>query len=121
MVVVVTEPTPSGIHDLKRVIDLCDHFRLPAGVVINKCDINADQSQQIKNFCVKKNLFILGELPHDPVFTAAMVRGQTITEYQANGIAAGVRQVWAEIDTIVKKRDSDRAVKFSHFKLICAL
>jgi MinD superfamily P-loop ATPase len=97
MVVVVTEPTPSGIHDLKRVIDLCDHFRLPAGVVINKCDLNANQSQQIKAFCDQRNLFILGELPHDPIFTAAMVRGQAITEYQSNGIAADIRQIWSAI------------------------
>jgi MinD superfamily P-loop ATPase len=97
MVVVVTEPTPSGIHDLKRVIDLCDHFRLPAGVVINKCDLNSDQSQQIKEFCVQKSLFVLGELPHDPAFTEAMVRGQTLTEYQSSGVAANIRQIWAAI------------------------
>lgn len=103
MVVVVTEPTPSGNHDLKRVIDLCDHFRLPAGVIINKCDLNTDQSQQIKDFSVQKDLFILGELPHDPEFTEAMVRGQTITEYQANGIAAKIQQAWAAIEMLIER------------------
>jgi MinD superfamily P-loop ATPase len=44
MVVIVTEPTPSGLHDLERVADLCDHFSIPATVLVNKCDVNPVRS-----------------------------------------------------------------------------
>jgi MinD superfamily P-loop ATPase len=101
MVVIVTEPTPSGIHDLKRVIDLCGHFRLPVGIIVNKCDLNADQSHQIKEFGKQKGVLILGEIPHDPVFTEALVRGQTITEYQSHGSAGNIRRIWAAIEKMV--------------------
>ena len=97
LAVVVTEPTPSGIHDLKRVIDLCDHFQLPAGIIINKYDLNIDNSGEIKSFCAQRKLAVLGELSHDPEFTAAMVCGQTITEYCSDGIAEQLRQIWASI------------------------
>ncbi len=102
LAVVVTEPTPSGIHDLKRVIDLCDHFRLPAGAIINKWDLNSDLSQQIKSFCSQKEVTILGELPHDPAFVEAMVRRQTITEYCPSGTGELIRQIWTAIETLIK-------------------
>ncbi len=102
LAVVVTEPTPSGIHDLKRVIDLCDHFRLPPGVIINKWDLNPDLSRQIKAFCSSKAITLLGELPHDPAIVEAMVRGRTITEYHPNGMADLIRQIWRAIETLIE-------------------
>ena len=97
LAVVVTEPTPSGIHDLKRVIDLCSHFQLPAGIIINKYDLNTANSKEIKSFCTQRQLTVLGELAHNPEFTAAMVCGQTITEYRSEGIAEQLRQIWTSI------------------------
>ena len=102
LAVVVSEPTPSGIHDLKRVIDLCDHFRLPAGVIINKWDLNSDLSRQIKAFCSQKEITILGELPHDPAIVEAMIRGLTITEYQPHGIGDFIRRIWNAIETLIE-------------------
>jgi MinD superfamily P-loop ATPase len=101
LAVVVTEPTPSGIHDLKRVVDLCDHFRLSAGVVINKWDLNADLSRQIKAFCSERKISILGQLPHDPAIVEAMVRGQTITEYTSNGTVELIREIWTAITALI--------------------
>lgn len=102
LAVIVTEPTPSGIHDLERVIDLCDHFRLPAGVVINKWDLNDGLSRQIKAFCSQKAITLLGQLPHDPAMVEAMVRSQTITEYKPNGTAELVRQIWTAIERLIE-------------------
>jgi MinD superfamily P-loop ATPase len=102
LAVIVTEPTPSGIHDLKRVAELCEYFRLPAGVIINKCDLNPDQSNRIDAFCAKKEIAVLGKLPHDPAITEAMVRGLTVTEYLSNGLAAQLRKIWVEIERLVQ-------------------
>jgi len=108
LAVIVTEPTPSGIHDLERVIDLCDHFRLTAGVVINKWNLNGELSRQIKTFCRQKEITFLGELPYDPAIVEAMVRGQAITEYHPNGTAGLIGQIWTAIKTLIEMPQSQR-------------
>jgi len=97
---IVTEPTPSGRHDLERVAELCRHFRIPTGVIVNKSDLNQRMTNQIESYCIENSITILGSLPHDPVVTQAMVAGQPITEYQSNGFAAQVRQIWQHIEEI---------------------
>jgi MinD superfamily P-loop ATPase len=108
LAVVVTEPTPSGIHDLKRVIDLCDHFRLPAGVVINKWNLNSELSQRIKTFCSQKKIMFLGNLPYDPAIVEAMVRGKAITEHRSNGTAALIGQIWNAIHILIDKSQNQK-------------
>jgi MinD superfamily P-loop ATPase len=97
LVVAVTEPTPSGRHDLERVVELCAHFKLPVGVVINKFDLNSRETSSIEDFCLEQGLHLLPQLPHDTAMTEAMVRGQAITEYQSDGLAKLVRRIWDEI------------------------
>ena len=97
LAVIVTEPTVSGRHDLERVLELCRHFKIPAGVIINKCDLNLDQANHIKAYCQAQHLPFIGELPHDRVFTEAMVRGLTVTEFRPGGVGAAVERVWHNI------------------------
>jgi len=97
LAVIVTEPTVSGRHDLERVLELCRHFKIPAGVIINKCDLNLDQANDIKAYCRTQHLPLIGELPHDQVFTEAMVQGLTVTEFRPEGIGAAVESVWHTI------------------------
>ncbi len=97
LAVIVTEPTVSGRHDLARVLELCRHFNIPAGVVINKCDLNHEQTLSIETFCQKHQLALLGRLPHDTAFTHAMIRGLTITEVDPNGIGTAMRGIWHHI------------------------
>ena len=102
LAVVVTEPTPSGRHDLERVIDLCGHFRVPAGVVINKYDLSEDNTRAIENHCREKGLTVLARLPHDPAITRAMIAGQVITEYQTDGLAEEIRRAWRNVETLAR-------------------
>ncbi len=97
LAVVVTEPTLSGRHDMERVLDLADHFKIPTGVIINHHDLNPEMTSRIKDFCGRRNLEVLAEIPHDKAFTEAMIRGETITEYQPDGIGALVRQAWENV------------------------
>ncbi len=97
LAVIVTEPTVSGRHDLERVLELCRHFNIPAGVVINKCDLNHEQTQAIEAFCQKHQLALLGMLPHDTAFTHAMIKGLTIAEFDPNGIGKTIRSIWHKI------------------------
>jgi MinD superfamily P-loop ATPase len=97
LAVIVTEPTVSGRHDLERVLELCGHFNIPAGVIINKCDLNLDQAERIETYCRQHDLSLIGKLPHDAVFTEAMIRGLTITEFCSDGIRVAVETAWKNI------------------------
>ncbi len=102
LAVIVTEPTPSGIHDMERVADLCAHFRVAAAVLVNKWDLNVEQTRAIETICQNKGLALVGRLPYDPVFTEAMVQRQVVTEYGRSPLAEEVRSTWARIMDIAR-------------------
>ena len=94
-VLVVAEPTLSGIHDMERVIQLAKHFKVPAMVCVNKFDLNRDLTRDIEAFAEGEALSCLGRIPFDPIFTEAMVQGQTIFEYNTGSKAStAIRQIW---------------------------
>lgn len=96
--VIVVEPSVSGVHDLKRVAELATHFRIPAMVCINKYDINQEIVGEIESFAKKQSLRVIGSIPFDTVFTKAMVAGQNIFEYGQNPLLLQtVEQIWSKI------------------------
>lgn len=65
-VVLITEPTPSGFSDLKRVLVVVDHFKIPYGVVINKWDINLAESSKIEKWTLRQvRGKLLGKISYD--------------------------------------------------------
>ena len=80
-VVLVTEPTVSGFHDLKRVYELVDTFHIRAGCIINKADLNDTVLKELKEYLKEEGIDVLGEIPYDEEFTAAMTQGKTVIEY----------------------------------------
>ena len=96
--VIVVEPTVSGIHDMERVVDLATHFRVPGMVIVNRYDLNVEMAETIEKLAVQRNLVVLGRVPFDPVFTRSMVQGQTLFEYGAETPTRQVvRDIWAKI------------------------
>jgi len=94
-VLIVTEPTVSGIHDLERVAKLAAHFNVPAMVCVNKFDLNPDLSWSIEKIAKEMGLSCIGHIPFDPIFTIAMVEAQSIIEYASNSIAGrAVKEIW---------------------------
>ena len=99
-VLIVAEPTVSGKHDMVRVAQLADHFKVPGMVCVNKYDLNPAQGQIIEEFSREKGIKVLGRIPFDPVFTKAMVQAQTVIEYDSQSEACqGVREVWEKLHT----------------------
>jgi MinD superfamily P-loop ATPase len=95
---IVTEPTVSGLHDMERVAQLAEHFRVPSMVCVNKFDLNTDQTQAIEKLAKEKNITVLGRIPFDPVFTKSMVQGKTIFEYNTDStVGQAVKQIWRKI------------------------
>ncbi len=96
-VVLVTEPSVSGLHDLKRVYELVHKFNLKAGCIINKSDINEKVSEEIEAFLREENILHITNLPYDEQFTIAMTNGQTIVESDSNGLKQKIADSWDKI------------------------
>jgi MinD superfamily P-loop ATPase len=94
MVLVITEPTVSGTHDLKRILGVAEHFNISCAVCINKSDINIDQSKTIQKYCQINEIPLVGMIPYDEAFTQAMIQEQTIIEFSENGVSTNIRGIW---------------------------
>jgi MinD superfamily P-loop ATPase len=100
LAVVVTEPTPSGRHDLERVAELCRHFRIPVGVIINKFDLNPENSADIEGYCREQGHVLLGRLPHDEAVVRAMIQGKCVTELPETPFSAALREAWERLSSL---------------------
>ena len=113
LVLLVTEPTPSGLHDLERVAELCRHFRIRSTVLINKADLSPEYQAAIHAFCSDRAIPVVGQLPHDPAVTEAMVRGQAVTEGPATSFGVKVRQIWSELQPLLEAPSSSLSKEIS--------
>ena len=96
----VTEPTPSGRHDLERVAALCRHFQTAFAVIINKYDLNPDETARIEAFCHDESYPVLARLPHDPLITKAMIQGLVVTELPESDFSRELGQAWGQIEVL---------------------
>lgn len=80
-VLIITEPTVSGKHDLERVAELARHFKIPAMICINKFDLNPEMTRTIEAGAAENALPVVGRIPFDPAFPQSLTRRQTILEY----------------------------------------
>lgn len=80
MVLMVAEPSLSGISDLERVIDTALKFRTRIAVCVNKYDTNPETTEQIRSFCEKENLPFAGVIPFDEEAVKAINQGRTIVD-----------------------------------------
>ncbi len=104
LAVVVTEPTPSGIHDLRRIVELIEHFRIKAAVVVNKSDINPQYVEEMKGYCSQKNLGYLGEIPYDTQITEAQKEGRTILDFSPDCAAStSIRHIYSKLNDILEE------------------
>jgi MinD superfamily P-loop ATPase len=98
LVLVVTEPTLSGLHDLKRILEVANHFNVPAMVCINKYDINPDNTRVIGNYCEEKGIEIAGRIPYNPAVTEAMMHVLSIAEYPCGEVTEEIRRIWKKVE-----------------------
>jgi MinD superfamily P-loop ATPase len=96
-VVVITEPTLSGKHDLERVLKLATHFRVPAYICVNKWDINPEMTSNIEKQAEKLDATPIGRISYDRVVVAAQIAGQSIVENSKGIISQEVIQIWKKL------------------------
>jgi len=83
-VVIVTEPTKAGWHDLKRLLILINSFSTQVCVILNKYDVHIKMANQMKEFLKVKKIPLLACIPFAEEMVLAMVNGKTMLEYDAH-------------------------------------
>ncbi|MBP7052586.1 MAG: hypothetical protein KBE65_16365 [Phycisphaerae bacterium] len=96
-VLAVTEPTLSGQHDLERVLDLTEHFHVPAAVYINKFDINVRICEDIEKAAERRGVPVLGRIPYDIAVTKAQIAGVSVVEYSNGPLRQQVEALWQAV------------------------
>lgn len=101
---VVTEPTVSGIHDMRRILEVTGHFGIPAGIVVNKYDLNLEMTEKIKDLGKDYNAKFIGVIPYDTKVTEAQMRKLSVVEYTDAPVTKSIRQIWRKINEIFQLR-----------------
>jgi len=83
----VTEPTPSGLHDLRRVLQVAAHFNVPSAVCINKWDINPGLTVEIERVAQSMGAVPLGRIPFDEAVAESTAEGVPLVEFSSDGPA----------------------------------
>jgi MinD superfamily P-loop ATPase len=97
LVLVVTEPTLSGRHDLDRVSKLTANFGIKTLVCVNKADINPQLTGQISEEAGRRGLKVIGKIPYDEAFTKAQIIKASVIEYTGGSITEQIKALWRQV------------------------
>ncbi len=97
LVVVVTEPTPAGHHDMERILRLIGHFGIPAAVILNKADLDARNATAIRETCAGMGVPLVASIPFDEAATRAIAAGRPLVEASDGPAAQAVRAAWESV------------------------
>jgi MinD superfamily P-loop ATPase len=92
-VVIVTEPTVSGEHDLERVLLLAKHFGIPVAVCVNKWDLNPEMTERIEDKGLRAGARIAGRVRYDPSVTLAQMQERAVVETEAPCVE-DIQRIW---------------------------
>ncbi len=99
LVLVITEPTVSGEHDLDRVLQLTKHFGIPTAVCVNKWDINPSMTERIERRATEAGAVVAGRVCYDEQVTAAQLRAKATVEVGGDA-ANDIRKLWQNLQAI---------------------
>ncbi|OAT79523.1 ATP-binding protein [Desulfotomaculum copahuensis] len=99
LVLVVTEPTLSGMHDMERMLDLADFFNVKAVVCINKWDLHPGNTESIEASCRRRDVPVPVRLPYDQIVKEAACRAQPVVQYGSGPVVDGIVALWDELRT----------------------
>lgn len=97
MVLITTEPTLPGAHDMERVGKLLKHFGIPTTVCVNKWDINPEMTESIEALGAEMGMVNVGRIRYDEAVTRAQVEGLSLVEYTDKGASEDIREVWDKL------------------------
>ncbi|HNS32819.1 MAG TPA: ATP-binding protein [bacterium] len=94
---VVTEPTLSGMSDMDRVIKVAEHFGIETKAVINKYDINTENSKKIEKICGEKGIEVAGRIPFSEKVPKSVVEGIPYVEFSKDEVSERINEIWEVI------------------------
>ncbi|NOQ45348.1 MAG: P-loop NTPase [Desulfobulbaceae bacterium] len=98
-VVLVTEPTPSALNDLQRVVEVIGFFKIPVGIVLNRADMHGPTRDRILRFIEQKNFDLLAEIPYDPFLPQALAEGAlALQKYPEAPSSVAIRNLTGELE-----------------------
>lgn len=98
LVLLVIEPTLSGLHDAARLVELAESFKIPIHAVINKFDINPEITGKVEKYLSDKNIPLAGKLAFEPKIVESMVAEKTIVEFApGENISREFFSIWNKI------------------------
>jgi len=97
LVLIITEPTLSGKHDLERVADLAAGFQIPVLVAINKADLNPDVAEQIEREACARNAKVIGKIRYDKAFTKAQMMNCSVIAYTCGAVSQDLKALWRNV------------------------
>lgn len=100
---IVTEPTKSGLDDLKRILELAEHFDTQVMVCINKHDINPYMTVQIENYANQKEFFVVGKIPFDQKVMESVNTLHPITEFEDSLARKAIEEMWVRMNDLMKQ------------------
>ncbi|MCD6159137.1 MAG: ATP-binding protein [Kosmotoga sp.] len=100
-VIIVAEPTISGMHDLQRIVETTRHFMRKFGIVINKFDLNTVKADEIVNWCNKEKIEILGKIPFDPEVRNSAIRAEPVVKSGDSPAAKAIRKIYYKLLKII--------------------
>ena len=106
-VILVTEPTLSGFHDIKRVYELVKKFGIKSSLIINKYDLNRNITNELESFAEAEGIKITARLPYDEAFTEAQVKGLTVAETGGTELRSLMTKAWEEVLTDLGELNED--------------
>ncbi|MBV1757829.1 MAG: ATP-binding protein [Dethiosulfatibacter sp.] len=80
MVLIVAEPSVSGISDMERIIITAIRFQTKIAICINKFDLNQNKTKEIEKYCSEFKIPMVGKIPYDPIVVKVVNDGKCITE-----------------------------------------
>ena len=97
LVLIITEPTLSGKHDLERVGQLAAGFNIPVLIAINKYDLNSEMADQIETEAKQQNMKIVGRIRYDKAFTKAQIMKCSVVEYTSSAVSEDIKSMWRNV------------------------
>lgn len=103
LILIVVEPTLSGMHDLKRVADLTKYFDVDAVVTVNKYDLNEDITNQVEEYCRQNDLQFLARLPYDEAVVRAQIARKPVVSFGESKVATEIKKLYNDVSNILNK------------------
>ena len=97
-IVAITEPTPSGLHDLDRAIEMVNQFNIPFGIVINKADLKSASQKELNNYINKSSYEVLGKINFDLSIPEAMSYAEPVVDYAPESVSSqAIKKIYTKL------------------------